>query len=629
MRRILDILMTAAALLALAGCGDRLHTDCGGDRVEGLTFSVTVPDSGSISTKSFSAEAIGSLWVLVFDDQGFFVECQKAEPVSSFGTSLGIEYQFTVELQASLTKRTLHLVANYDFDKNPVSYGTEYSVLRSLTVSGEQDAYWQKVELEDGIRSQEELSKMTDTELNAYYEASGLKKIPLVRNYAKIHVESKATNFTLEGYALWNVPDRGCVAPCVTSHNTFAVYDSLDTDSNSRISRAYNGLKHSYDWDATTTEGFYGYLPQGTQIVRTDASALSFSTDDEYMYERPYSEDVTNTAIIVKGRYGTNASSYYKIDFVQTADAGMMTYYNILRNFIYTATIISCTANGYDSPEEAAAAPASNNFVSSVVTKDIINISDGTSRLNISYTDTTVVSNNNFTFRYQYFPDFKNYPTKIDNSLIKTYDKATSKEMAPGGAVIKSWASTDKNNWHIVTITPQDPTDEEKTQTVIFYEPKTGTNVKIARTVTYHLRKPYSMVLECSPATVSAIGDTLTLNIKIPTGLASHLFPLEFKMEAAAGSLTPDVSKSDKNHKSGYMSTWYGTSITGSGKQTFGFTKTITYSEYQALASTSDNASKILPCAFKTTKTASATTIWVQNKYFYFGDGSSTVKFTN
>ncbi len=632
MRRILDILLTAAVLLALAGCGDRLGIDGkedGDGESSGLTFSVTVPESGAMSTKSFSSEAISSLWVLVFDDQGFFVECQKATPVSSFGTSLDTEYQFTVELQASLTKRTLHLVANYDFDKNPVSYGTEYSVLRSLTVSGEQDAYWQKVELEDGIRSQEELEEMSKKgTLNDYYETSGLKKIPLVRNYAKIQVKSTATDFTLEGYALWNVPDRGCVAPCVTSHNTFAVYDSLDTN-NSRISRSYNGLKHSYDWDATTTDGFFGYLPQGTQIVRTDASALTFSTDDEYMYERPYSEDVTNTAIIVKGRYGNNDSSYYKIDFVQTADAGMMTYYNILRNFIYTATIISCTANGYDSPEEAAAAPASNNFVSSVVTKDIINISDGTSRLNISYTDTTVVSNSNFTFRYQYFPDFKNYPTKIDNSLIKTYDKATSKEMATGGAVIKSWTSTDKSNWHIVTITPQDPTDEEKTQTVIFYEPKTGTNVKIARTVTYHLRKPYSMMLECSPATVGAIGDTLTLNIKIPTGLASHLFPLEFKMEAAAGSLTPDVSKSDKNHKSGYMSTWYGTSITGSGKQTFGFTKTITYSEYQALASTSDNACKILPCAFKTTKSASATTIWVQNKYFYFGDGSSTVKFTN
>ncbi len=636
MRRILDILLTTAALLALAGCGDRLHTDTGGKeyRPTGLTFSVSVPEAGAaMGTKSLSSEAITSLWVLVFDDQGFYVECQKAEPVNptTFSTDENTEYQFSVNLQSSLTKRTLHLVANYDFVSNPISYGTEYSVLRSLTVSGGQDAYWQRVELKDGIRSQEELDAMTTAELNKYHLDSGLSKIPLVRNFARVHVESTAANFTLEGYALWNVPDRGCVAPCVASQNTFAVYaasgSTASLPNNPWVSRSYDELKSSYD--GKSTDGFLGYLPQGTKIVQTDASALSFSTDDEYLYERPYSEDVSNTAIIVKGKFGSNASSYYKIDFVQTADAGMMTYYNIIRNFIYTATIISCTANGYDTPAEAAAAPASNNFVSSVVTKDIVNISDGTSRLNISYTDTTVVSNSAFTFRYQYIPDVSE-PTVINNTKISTYDKATGAAMAPGGSVIKSWTSADVNSWRVVTITPQAPTDEEKTQTVIFYEPKDGTNVKIARTVTYHLRNPFQMVLECSPTSVSStIGEQITINIKIPTGLASHLFPLEFKMESEANSLTPDVSKSEDTYKSGYMSTWYGTSITGSGKQTFGFTKTITYSEYQALASTSDNASKIIPCAFKTTKSASATKIWVQNKYFYFGDGKSTVEFTN
>jgi hypothetical protein len=633
-KRILDILLTLAAAFTISGCGDALRTDGAGERPSGLTFSVSVPEAGAaMGTKSFTGELISSLWVLVFDDQGFYVESQKAEAVNpaSFSTDENTEYQFHVNLQSSLTRRTLHLVANYDFDKNPVSYGTEYSVLRSLTVSGEQDAYWQKVELTDGIRSQEELDKMTADELNAYYEASGLKKIPLVRNFAKVHVESTATNFTLEGYALWNVPDRGCVAPCVMSQNDFAVYATSGSTSslpnNPWVSRSYDELKASYD--GTSTDGFLGYLPQGAQIIKTDASALSFSTADEYMYERPYSEDVTNTAIIVKGKFGTNASSYYKIDFVQTADAGMMTYYNILRNFIYTATIISCTANGYDTPAEAAAAPASNNFVSSVVTKDIVNISDGTSRLNISYTDTTVVSANDFTFRYQYIPDIS-APTVVDNTKITTYDKATGAAMAPGGDVIKSWTSADVDSWRVVTITPQTPSDEEKTQTVIFYEPKTGTNVKIARTVTYHLRNPFKMTIECVPATVSStIGQQLTLNIKVPTGLASHLFPLEFKMEAEANSLTPDVSKAEDTYKSGYMSTWYGTSITSSGKQTFGFSKTVTYAEYLAMATTSDNSCKIIPCAFKTTKANSATTVWVQNKYFEFGSGISTVEFTN
>ncbi len=649
MRRILDILLTAIALLALAGCGDSLGIDGredGDGESAGLTFSVTVPEAGTISTKSFSSEAISSLWVLAFDDQGFFVECQKAEPVNptSFSTDENTEYEFKVKLQASITKRTLHFVANYDFSSNPVSYGTEYSVMRDLTVSGGQDAYWQKLELKDGIRSQEELDVMTADDLTKYYNDNGFKAIPLVRNFAKVSVVNAATDFELLGYALWNVPDRGCVAPCVASHNAFAVYAKSGSTSslpnNPWISRSYDELKASYDGTADT--GFEGYLPGGTEIIDTDASKLSFSMADGYMYERPYSGDLTNSAIIVKGSYKGNAATYYKVDFVQAADAGMMTYYNIIRNFVYKVTIKSCSADGYATAAEAAAAPASNNFVSSVVTQDIVNISDGTSRLNVSYTDTTVVNANAFTFRYKYIPAV-NAPTVINNDLISTYDKATGKALAENGSVIKSWVSEDNKTtkWRVATIFPQTPGDEEKTQTVIFYEPQaSGTNVKIARTVTFHLRKPYTMALECSPATVSSgIGQTLTLNIKIPTGLASHLFPLEFKMESAANSLTPDVSKSEDTYKSGYMSTWYGASIIPDGstsssgstaaEQTFGFSKTLSYAEYQALASTADKSYKILPCAFKTTKASSATTVWVYNKYFNFGSGLSTVSFSN
>ena len=295
MRRILDILLTAAVLLALAGCGDRLGIDGkedGDGESSGLTFSVTVPESGTISTKSFASEAISSLWVLVFDDQGFFVECQKAEPVkpTSFSTDENTEYEFKVTLQAAITKRTLHFVANYDFKSNPVSYGTEYSVMRDLTVTDGQDAYWQKVELKDGIRSQEELDAMSATDLAAYYETSGLKKIPLVRNFAKVQVVKADglpdTTFKLEGYALWNVPDRGCVAPCVAGQSAFAVYAKSGSTSslpnNPWISRSYDELKKSYD--GTSSVGFEGYLPSGTTIKNTDANALDYSSaDDEYM----------------------------------------------------------------------------------------------------------------------------------------------------------------------------------------------------------------------------------------------------------------------------------------------------------------------------------------------------------
>ena len=625
------IVILIVALLAVVGCSDSLRVEHPVKVSGGLQFSVSVPEANQMLTRSFSSEAINSLWVLVFDDQGFFIESQQAEPLEpgTFSTDQNTEYKFSVKLQSSPARRILHLVANYDFEANPVSYGSEYYVLRSLTVADGQDAYWQRVELDHGIP--DDISSMPESDL------AKIKKIPLVRNFAKIHVEvAENSNFTMTGYALWNVPDRGCVAPCVMSQNSFAVYEKSDTESdayalNPWVSRTYAELTKSFD--GTSTSGFTGYLPASVNIVQTDASALTFGTDDQYMYERPFSEDNTNTAIIVKGHYsGSSADTYYKIDFVESAAAGLMTYYNIIRNFVYSATIVSCSSDGYATPEEAAEAPAANNFISSVVTQDLINISDGTSRLEISYTDTTVVSTDVFTFRFRYMPDYKNNPTSIDNTRIYTYDRATGQQVGSDGAVIKSYSSDRTTaNWCYAYITPQEPSDEEKVQTIVFYEPnESGANVKIARTVNFHLRNPYKMILECSPSTVSSgIGNAVTLNIKVPTGLASHLFPLEFKMEAAANSLTPDVSKSDDTYASGYMSTWYGTSMINSSKRSYGFTKTVTYTEYMNMASTADNSYKIIPCAFKTVKSSSATSVWVYNKYFAFGDGVSTVSFSN
>ncbi len=636
---------TVIFLLALvgtfAGCGkeniplpDKDTASAGG-----FEFSVSVPEATSMMTRSLSSESLSELWVLVFDDQGFFVEAQKATPVdpTSFSTDENAEYKFTVTLQASPSSRTLHFIGDYDFEANPVVYGTEYYVLRRLSVRDNQDAYWQRVILPGGILSAEEMDQMSDEKKEAYLENSGLRRIPLVRNFARVHVESATDDFKITGYALWNIPDRGCVAPCVMSHNSFATYAKADTEGDSFtgnpwVSRSYDELTSSYD--GSTSAGFFGYLPQDVEIVQSDASVLTFDNSDKFLYERPYSEDVSNTAIIVKGSFDGNADSYYKIDFVKAAENGFVTYYNILRNFIYSATIVSCTSDGYSSAAEAAAAPASNNFVSSVVTQDIVNISDGTSRMYVSYTDTTVVSTDPFSFRYKYIPDYRNNPTVIDNSQIRPYDTVTGTAPANDGtgSVIKTYTSEDDSDgWKRVTINPQTPTDEEKTQTVIFYEPREeGGAVKIARTIVYRLRKPFTMVLECSPSTVSAsVGQELTMNIKIPTGLRQHLFPLEFKMESEANSLTPDNSKAEDAHKSGYMATWYGTSMLDSTKRSYGFTKTITYAEYMALESTADNSYKILPCSFKTSKASSATKVWVYNKYFYYGDGLSTVSFDN
>ena len=648
-RKTIYSFMAVLAALLFVGCTDRFGIQK--LSVEpGITFSVTVPQSG-VATRSFSQEEIHSLHVLVFDENGYFVECQKAQPVnpSAFGTDMNVEYSFTVNLQASPNKRILHFVANYDFESNPVEYGTEYSVISHLTVGDRQEAYWQRVVLEEGI-----YEKFDDMP-----EKGKLVKIPLVRNFAKVVVESKIDNFEVIGYALWNVPDKGSVAPCVLASQAFATYakregDPVDGfDNNPWVCRAYDELSAHYA-DDSKSSGYKGYLPENATIVSTDASSLTFDNNAKYMYERPFSDDETNTAIIVKGKYNGNIS-FYKIDLVMPPKQGVSEHYNILRNYTFKANIVGCSADGYQSAQEAAMNPASNNFMASVVTQDVINISDGTARLFVTYTDTTIVSNDPFIFRYKYYPYFKSNPNDVKNKALSFYDLTRRKALTRDDKnkydvelespyfvmtkynVIEEVASGPWAGWHQTTITPDTPTDEERSESVIIYQMTDDNNqVKIARTVTFRLRKPFTMILECEPATVSTgVGQKVKVNIKIPSGLRESLFPLEFKLEAENNSLSPDNSLTADEYRSGYMSTWYGKSIIpGNGKQdnvkqSYGFTKTLSYSEYLSMALTDDNSYRIVPCAFVTTKSNSATKIWIQNKYFYFGNGQSTASFVN
>ena len=654
-RKTIYSFMAVLAALLFVGCTDRF--DIQKPSAEpGITFSVTVPQSG-VATRSFSQEEIHFLHVLVFDENGYFVECRRAEPTTPgvFGTDMNVEYGFKVSLQASPSKRILHFVANYDFDSNPVEYGTEYSVVGHLSVGGGQEAYWQRIVLEKGIYDKDHLEDMP--------EKDKLVKIPLVRNFAKIVVKSDTDKFEVLGFALWNVPDKGSVAPYVLANQAFATYAKRDEaqgdgyDNNPWISRTYEELSAHYA-DNQTSTGYKGFLPKDASIISTDASQLTFDNEVKYIYERPFSGDETNTAIIVKGRYKNENSAeseitYYKIDLIMPPVHGVTEHYNILRNFTYIAKVVDCSSDGYQSPQEAALQPASNNFMASVVTQDVVNISDGKARLFVTYTDTTIVTEDPFVFRYKYYPNFKN-SSEVKNEALSFYDLTRREPLTRDDYdedfvvldhpivmqkynVIETVEEGPWAGWHQTTIYPDTPTDEERSESVIIYQMTDDkTQVKIARTVTFHLRKPYSMILDCSANGEGEIGQVVTLNIKIPTGLRESMFPLMFQIESDKNNLTPNnaLASVDKDvYRAGYMSTWYGKSIIpDNDKQSFGFTKRLFYNDYKAMATDETNSYRIIPCSFKLTKTLSvtgSTKVWIQNKYFYFGEGQSTAQFNN
>lgn len=189
-----------AAALSLASCTDK-------EPLKNLPEGMATLRMGFVSelpgTRSFGPTAsISELHVIVFDESGCYSESAEAENLTPGQGADGRETKFDVTLTATSNPVTLHFIAGADPGNIP--FGVESEILGAITTSGGGDAYWQRIDLADGIPSDGTTP-------------ATLKRIPLVRNFAAISVTSTATGFTFSGYALTNIPDRGSVAPHTAS----------------------------------------------------------------------------------------------------------------------------------------------------------------------------------------------------------------------------------------------------------------------------------------------------------------------------------------------------------------------------------------------------------------------------
>ena len=139
------------------------------------------------------------------------------------------------------------------------------------------------------------------------------------------------------------------------------------------------------------------------------------------------------------------------------------------------------------------------------------------------------------------------------------------------------------------------------------------TNATLYRDVRVNVIPKKTMTVRCAQKYVqSIIGQPEDYIIRIPADITRSMFPLEFKIQAEAGSLTPRDGDN--------LPVTSGKSIV-EGKETqsaFYFIKTLTRQEYEALPLITDgnNSYKEFTCKFKTTKAASATKIYASNPYF-------------
>ena len=565
-----------------------------------IDLSVSVPEmeaaTRALGEYNYADGSHPTLWVVVFDQQGYLVEYAKATE-QSYNGGANKETKFSVELHATPEPCILHYILNYA-DELELDYGHENTVIGSMSVTGNQDVYWQRRVLTGGISN------------DSKYVSDNFTKIPLVRNFAKITVTENLDNFELTGFYVLNCPQSGTVAPYY--NGAFVNYQPTLASGQT----LYNAL---------TAAGYVGTMPDGVEYGNTAApAAAAFTTSAKYLYENTYSKDGTVPTVLIKGRYGNDSNdTYYKADLL-TNDmvTGGQTYAHILRNFQYNLNIKSVVASGKASVQEAMAAAANNNLSGAVEIRELTNITNGQVGLYVSFTDTTLVSTDPIVLKYRFYTDIAN--KTIDNSRVTV--------SAPAGNVVKtavtgsdiSATGSSWNGWRELTITPQALPESTQEQTIVLYDATS----KLRREVVLTLRRKLNMNVACNPARVANTpGAQMTLNICFDANLNKGLFPLEFTIESQASGAST-LKQYISPAKDEAMSVKLGSSIIPgfTTQKSYQYIKTLSYDVYKTLTKNAQGQ-VIFPVQFVTNIGESASTVYVRNQYFE-DDNSSFTNFS-
>lgn len=589
-----------------------------------VKFSVVLP-GGMTQTKAMGdspATDVDNLYLIIFDSNGYFVESCQAE----IGTRTDNTANYEVTLTMTNQKRIIHFIANCPIDQ--VKYGHESEVISGLYVrKGEsiETAYWHRIEVPYIIAN--DSGQLLDANGSVLKEEDNpFLNVPLLRNYTQITVEDnddEDDNFHLLSYAVYNTIDIGTVAPYNKSKAAFQMFGQ-------------DNLLFSYD--RLLSDGFEGH-------VLTSAELDDEITEDDfmapgtpyYLYERKISvrpdADESDwaespTHIIIKGIYtgegyeNNTTPTYYKVDLIREVNNSHQ-YYNLIRNFDYTFKLRSVTGAGYKNWADAMDNPAGNNLAGSTQTQKLTDVSDGTGRIMVSYTDTTLVSNHDIEFKFKYIPDITTYePSNRQVSLVGDLDGTGNVLKGLKYTIDYGDGENSSDGWATVTFRVNDPTDIKQVQKIVL---NVGNNLNLQKTITFTLMKPYTLDIICydpnrqdatfeNPVNVieTGIGKLVGVALRIPDDLTRDMFPLEFMVEADKLSISPDVSAGNTVPVISGQSI-----IPGKTAPSFHYLFTVeTYEIYQSLLYDEANHKKFVITRWLTNMVNSASYVVVDNKYF-------------
>ena len=542
-----------------------------------------------------------NLYLAVFDENGYLLEYVKADNTTEMAKENETEYLFNVSLTPTDFRTIVHFIGNAP---ETVSFGTETETIGKLFTENGNEAYWERVVFPNGIK------KGTDGKLSSEV-TDILTDIRLVRNFAWIKLTSESSNFVIDSYCVMNTRTKGSVAPYNTNSSEFADFANQQTYAD-LISESYNGFIPA---DAELNKA----IPdESTWFKANDVNSENYAY---YVYERekPIADP---TFVLVKGTYTPEGGAamknrYYKVD-LRKANGD---YFPIIRNFRYNLTITTVKHEGHETAQEAVDGAGSGDVSTAIETEDYTNISNNVARIFVSYTDTTLVnqmSDLKLRYKFMVFETEDAGGNVVSSQQILNGDANVTIDTDIPGTVISSLsrAGADATDgWREITISTTELGTQRKSQDIIIKGKVTiGTGdaaktYELQRKVTINLRQRYDMQLVCDPGEIQKkVGEPFDVIIKVPGGLGSALFPLEFQLEAANQSMTPD--------KGDDLPVVTGKSIiaANSTKTTIGFIKHLEWDDYNAL--TNVGGYKSVVCHFKSNKAESATAIYAQNKYF-------------
>ena len=591
-----------------------------------ISFTALVPGNPDTKAMTETPTDLVSMHLVIFDGNGMYVETREAMKGSA-KTHDGHNYETTFEVTLTVTDqpRIIHFIANCPVEQ--ILYGHEASIIGNMYTTKanyvEEDrtehetAYWARVEVPYILVEE------TSVGSGKYRPIPGIlgsfQCVPMLRNYAQVIVKDSenTTEFEYLGFTLYNTIDLGTVAPYNNTTQKFQNFVNSATGKPYKYPNlAYQGhalaaaeLNTSLEMDSTSDDGYKWY--SDTNPFYMYERKISVKTDEE----EKWSESPPH--VIIKGRYNGKIN-YYKVDLVynvygDATNPNQVTdivYYNILRNFRYQFTISEVAGEGYDNVPDAINGSTSNNLSGSATTTKFTNISDAVGRIWVSYTDTTLVSNNQISLKYKYVPDLDKI-TVTNNDLVADGGAITLENLT--GDVISDYEIADSDivggqwdGYREITFFINDPEDMTKEQTVVV---RTD-NANLTRDVRYYLKNKYLLEVECTPKVEARIGVPVEIDLKLPVGLTEDMFPLALNIEVDKMSLSPDATQNT-------LPVEVGASIIpgNASAKTFHFVKTFeTKEEYDILQTV--GTQKILKTYWLTNVVNNEATVWVTNKYF-------------